>query len=54
MMNLASYVQSSSSAETTAVDYCCKLDSGPTVNAKVGNDLFLRKILPEHALVLHF
>lgn len=53
-MNFASYEQSSSSTEATAVDYCCKLDIGPTVKANVGNDLFLRQILPEHALVLHF
>lgn len=53
-MNLAAHVQSSSSAEATAVDYCCKLGIGLTVKANVGNDLILRQILSEHTLVLHF
>ncbi|XP_014794451.1 PREDICTED: probable G-protein coupled receptor 88 [Calidris pugnax] len=55
MMNLACYVQSSSSAEAPTVDYHFKLDSGPTVNAAdVADDLFLRQILPEYVIVLHF
>lgn len=53
-MNFAGYEQSSSSAEATAVAYCCKLDIGPTVKIDMGNDLFLRQILPQHTLVLHF
>lgn len=28
-MNFVGYEQSSSSAEATDVDYCCKLDIGP-------------------------
>lgn len=40
---------------STAVDYRCKFDGGPTVNAAdVANDLFLRQILPEYTIVLHF
>lgn len=54
-MNLARFVQSSSSAAAPAVDCCCKSDSGPTVNAAdVANDLFLRQILRERPIVLHF
>lgn len=54
-MNLACFVQSSSSAAAPAVDCCCKSDSGPTVNAAdVANDLFLRQILPERPIVLRF
>lgn len=55
MVSLACYVQSSSSTEAPAIDYHCKLDSGPTVNAaNVANDLFLRQVLPECTVVLHF
>lgn len=55
MVNLACYVQSSPSTEAPAIDYHCKLDSGPTVNAaNVANDLFLRQVLLECTIVLHF